>query len=432
MKKISFTTSTGINTLEYTKLLLKSLKENLFYDEHEILVFVDADNDGTIEYLKSIKKQFHDLKIITHKVNPAIGLQRNADILVHYAKHNIVAYLHSDMIISKNYDKAVLEDLEDNCILSSTRIEPPLHGQSPYTITKNLGLGPEDFHWNEFLSFAESVKSDKTINYFFAPYIFHKDTWNKVGGYDTQFRRAREDSDLVQRCIQSGIKLKQTFNANVYHFSCVSSRGKNWFDQNNQSAKQRAELQKVADGIELRRFIRKWGDFNHGEAKLNKIDTDLVIKNYQQTDPIKPVLDFILQLEPFFSRIWLEREEDRNYLLAAVADEHDPANRLLGYSDQDWQEAKHLFNVTDYNSIYLFGEPQDYNVKIELDLTNTPDRGDPFLQNIANISRIIEPNDPGVYELGIAKIHINRVVSTSKDHLVTKNPPFDPNLLTIE
>ena len=54
MEKITFATNTGPNTLEYTKLLLKSLKENLDSDEHEILVFIDKDNDGTYNLSNSI------------------------------------------------------------------------------------------------------------------------------------------------------------------------------------------------------------------------------------------------------------------------------------------------------------------------------------------------------------------------------------------
>ena len=120
-------------------------------------------------------------------------------------------------------------------------------------------------------------ETKEIVDYFFAPYTFHKETWMKIGGYDTMFRRAREDSDFVQRCLHAGINLKQTFSAVVYHFTCVSSRGKNWFDKNNQEAQRRVELQKIADGIEIRRFLQKWGNFNHGEPKLNKIDMDLVL-----------------------------------------------------------------------------------------------------------------------------------------------------------
>lgn len=427
MNKITFTTSTGANTLEYTKLLLRSLKENLSTDQHEIIVFVDADNDGTADYLRSIKKDFHDLKIITHKVKPVVGLQINAGILVDHAKHDIVAYLHSDMVISKNYDVGIIEELEESCVLSCTRIEPPLHGESPYTFTKNLGLHPEEFDWNGFLDFAESVKSDKTENYFFAPYAFHKNTWYATGGYDSIYRRAREDSDFVQRCLQLGIKLKQTFKSNVYHFTCISSRGKNWFDNNNQEAKQRLEIQNIADRIEVRRFIRKWGAFNHGEEKLTKLDMDLVVTNYE-----KMHMNLIMQLEPFFSRVWLEKEEDRDAALMVLNHEQEPANVLLNFSEQDWSEASKFFNSADYESVYRVGAPQEYNIRIDIDFGKISHQQDIFMENVSNLTKIIQPNEPGIYELGCAKIDVKSVVDVSKGNIPVKNPPFDTSLLRVE
>ena len=185
MNQISFVVNCSNDTLEHMKLLIKSLRENLASKEHEILIFVDSDNEGTADWLKEQKKDFFDLKIITHKVNPCIGYSRNNNLLVELAKHDIVSYLQSDMVISKDYDVHVLEALEDNCILSATRIEPPLHGTSEQTITKDFGTDPNEFKWDEFLAFSAKERKDKNIEFFFAPFTFYKKVWMDVGGYDT-------------------------------------------------------------------------------------------------------------------------------------------------------------------------------------------------------------------------------------------------------
>ena len=166
-EKITFATNVGPNTIDHTKILLQSLKDNLSHDQHEILIFIDNDNDGTVDYLKSIKSEFYDLKIITHKVKPIIGYARNCNLIVDLAKYDIVSYLQTDMVVSKNYDIEILKELEDGCILSSTRIEPPLHQASDKTFTMDFGITPESFKYKEFLNFAENVKSNKSINYFF-------------------------------------------------------------------------------------------------------------------------------------------------------------------------------------------------------------------------------------------------------------------------
>jgi hypothetical protein len=335
------------------------------------------------------------------------------------------------MVVSKHYDTEVLKALTENTILSSTRIEPSLHGLSDKTVTKDLGLDPQEFDLQEFLRFSESVKSDKIVDYFFAPYTFHKKTWLKIGGYDTVFRRAREDSDFVQRCLHAGIELKQTFSANVYHFTCVSSRGKNWYDINNEKAKKRVELQKIADGIEVRRFLQKWGGFNHGETKLNKIDMDLVLKNSIALNPM-----FIAQLEPFFSRVWLDNEERRKDVMAIFNNQHEPANELLNVSNEDWEHDKKYFNQVDFESIYRIGEPDTYNVKIEpyFNKLFANPQNDEFLKNLVNMSEIIErfSSEPGIYELGCAEIDIKTVVSLSLERIKVINPPFDESMLIIE
>lgn len=427
MNQISFVINTSVNTLDHVKLLLKSLKENLKGQRHEILFFIDSDNEDSISYLREQKKNFYDLKIVTHSLTPCIGYSRNSNLLVELAKHDIVSYLQSDMVISPNYDSDILSEIEDNCILSATRVEPPLHGNSDNVITMNLGTDPESFDMASWNNYSNINKQNKTIEYFFAPFTFYKKVWLSIGGYDTLFRRGREDSDLLQRFVQSGIKIKQTFKTNVYHFSCVSSRGKNWFDKTNESAKKRVELQQIADGIELRRFIKKWGGFNHGESKLSKLDMDLVIKDEKELNPM-----FLAQLEVYFSRVWLKTEDHRQKCINLFSREHDPANELLGFSKEDWEISKKFYRQSNFESIYKVGEPENYNIKVEVDFTNVDPKNDLFIQNVTRLYDIVGPSEPGIYELGSAKIDVKNVINLVQDQIVVNNPTFDYSLLTIE
>jgi GT2 family glycosyltransferase len=426
-KKISFVTNASVNTLDHIKLLLESLKSNLDNKEHEILVFVDSDNEGIADYIKSIKKSYYDLKVITHKLKPCIGYARNNNLLVDLAKYDIVSYLQSDMVIGPHYDTNILSELEDNCILSSTRVEPPLHGYSDYTITENFGTDPTQFDMDRWNHYSESVKSNRAAEYFFAPITFYKKVWQSIGGYDTMFRRSREDSDLVQRCIHAGIKLIQTWQANVYHFTCTSSRGKNWFDRKNTVAQERAKMQSLADQIELRRFIRKWGNFNHGESKLIKLDIDLVINEKTGLS-----VEQVFELAPYFSRVWFESHQDKDLAILMHSTEHQPANELLGFSEEDWSRSKKYYNLIDHESIYRVGEPENFNIKVTLKDSNVSSKNDIFFQYINHMANVIVTSDPGVYELGSANIEIRNVVDLTKDSIKVVNPPFDMNLLMIE
>jgi GT2 family glycosyltransferase len=422
MNQISFVTNCSLNTLDHVKLLIKSLKENLKGQRHEILIFVDSDNEGTVEWLREQKKDFYNLKIITHSLTPCVGYSRNNNLLVELAEHDIVSYLQSDMVISPNYDVDILSELEENCILSATRIEPPLHGKSYQTITEDFGTDPNEFKWEEFQKFSVGAKRDENLNYFFAPFTFYKKVWLDLGGYDTLFRRSREDSDLLQRFIQRGVKIKQTFEANVYHFSCVSSRGKNWFNPNSEEAQSRVKMQNIADRIELIRFTRKWGRFNHGEEKILRYDMDLLWTGGNIEDLVK--------IEYHFSKIWVPTQEIKDQLITFFnnRNEHQYANFLLKFSEEDWNNAKKFYNQIDYNTIIQVGEPEDYNIVIEVNMATDSI----FLSNIGFLSELLKPYDPGVYQLGSTTYHIKNKINIGDSQAVVVNPPFDYTLLTIE
>jgi hypothetical protein len=423
MKQISFVINTSVNELNHISLLLKSLKLNLDGDKHEILVFIDNDNQGTYEYLNSIKNQYYDLKIITHKLPPCIGYSRNNNLLVELAKHDIVSYLQSDMVISPHYDTDILKDLEPNTILSATRVEPPLHGESPLTITKDLGTDPLNFNLKEWNKYSLTVKENKTTNYFFAPITFYKNVWLDIGGYDTLFRRSREDSDLVQRCLHKEIKLKQTFNAVVYHFTCTSSRGKDWFKKENIEAQNRVKLQEKADQIELRRFLRKWGGFNHGTEKLTKYNVSLEIKNSSRLSP-----QVITSIEPLFSQIYIDDPSVRKILLDSVKDEHKLANQLLNFTEKEWEKTSKYHNLVNYEDIFRLQNNSilEYNVKVIID-GETLSNSDFIVIN--QIHKIIENYDVGDYEYG--NIVINILNKLPLDNTICKNPKFDMSLLEI-
>ena len=429
MNQISFVINTAVNELNHIKLLLNSLKLNLDGDKHEILIFIDNDNQGTYEYLKSIKNDFFDLKIITHKLPPCVGYARNNNLLVKLAKYNIVSYLQSDMVISPHYDTDILNQIEPNTILSATRVEPPLHGESNKTITKDFGLYPKNFNLKEWNEYSITVKENKKIDYFFAPITFYKDVWLNIGGYDTLFRRSREDSDLVQRCIHAGIKLKQTFNAIVYHFTCTSSRGADWFNKQNMQAQNRIKLQETADQIELRRFIRKWGKFNHGEEKLIKYNVDLIVKNSN-----KLPLEFLLSIEPLFSHIWVDNDLLRNNILNQLSNEHQYANKLLNFTNEQWQETSKYHNLDNYASRILILEEdivmdhllqEKCTIEINGNTLQNPD-----IELFNNLHLIIDNYDKGNYEFGNIKITIEN--KNPLNNIIVTNPPFDMDLLKIE
>ncbi len=249
-----------------------------------------------------------------------------------FASNEIISYLQSDMVVCKNYDIEVIKHLKPNMIICSTRIEPPLHGNSGEKITYDFGLDPKGFNLEAFTKYADSQKQEKITEYFFAPFTLYKDVWNSIGGHDTLFRRSREDSDILTRLVLNDTKIIQIWNALVYHFTCTSSRGKDWFNPNNQEAQNRVKIQQFADQIEMGRFFRKWGRFNHSTDKIKyyKISANILGQN--------PILSKFMTFESFFDAVYVE---DKN-IIPLVQEEYDKqhniANQLLNISFKEWSE----------------------------------------------------------------------------------------------
>jgi GT2 family glycosyltransferase len=415
MSNISFCINTSRNELDHVKLLFKSLKENLNSKNHEILVFIDSDNQGTFEWLLTQKSTFPQLKILKNKLSICYGYARNINEMFEYASNDIVSYLQSDMVVCKNYDLEILKHLEPNMVLSSTRIEPPLHGSSNNTITYDFGLDPSKFNLKTFTEFAETQKQDKVTEYFFAPFTLYKEVWNLIGGHDTIFRRSREDSDLLIRLVLNDIQIKQTWSAIVYHFTCTSSRGPNWFDKNNNQAQERNKLQSIADNIELRKFIKKWGQFTHS---LNKIFyypiTAKILGNNLD-------LNKFLNFEIFFNKIYVEDINIINKLQSHFNEQHDIANKLLNISSKDWEVYNYMYNKRDaLSEVYPLIEISD-DIIIEFNL-NEIDFSfvDSFL---IHLQTIINQTEEGAFEYGPFKIIINKKLNQASNKIVINNPP---------
>jgi glycosyltransferase involved in cell wall biosynthesis len=142
---ITFCIATAKNEKEYTKLLIRSLRDHTNIDRHEILIFIDSDNQNTYEELLEIKKELPNLKIYRNTEKYPIGSQRNVSILFNAASNDIVCYLQSDMVVGPNFDTNILKNMTDeSVVLCLARIEPPLHPPGPEKIVKNFGLTPEE------------------------------------------------------------------------------------------------------------------------------------------------------------------------------------------------------------------------------------------------------------------------------------------------
>ena len=422
MNKLSFCINTAKNELNHVKLLFSSLEENLSSREHEILVFIDSDNQGTFDWLLTKKDVFPNLRVLKNHLPICYGYARNINEMFKQASNDVVSYLQSDMVICKNYDQELLQRVQPNTILCSTRVEPPLHGNSGEKITYDFGLDPTQFDLKAFTEFAESQKKEELTEYFFAPFTLYKEVWNSIGGHDTQFRRSREDSDVLTRLVLNNVDIVQTWSAIVYHFTCTSSRGPNWFDHSNREAQERAQLQQTADNIEMGRFFKKWGNFFHDTKKVKHFN--VVANVLGGTLELQKFVNF----ETFFDAVYVE-----DVAIIEVVQEyydrlHTVANKLLGISEEDWKEYGYIYNAQKASDRIkpLSESAGDVMVEFNLNQVDTSYVYE-FIAKLQDI--LVEIEEVGNFEYGPFTITVNRIQDRANELVKVTNPEIKPEHL---
>ena len=433
MTGISFCIATAKNEKDYTFSLLKSLEDNTKLDNHEIVIFIDSDNQKTYEALLKYQKGKNNVKIHRNETGFPIGSQRNVSIMFDKATKDVVIYLQSDMVVCPDFDKHFLRALDNNKnrVISAARIEPPLHPPSPEKIVKDFGLNPTDFKYKEFCKFTKDLQKEKRplMDGHFAPFGSFKSTYFDImGGFDTQFRCSREDSDFIIRLKANNVETLQTWDASVYHYTCVSSRGTDWYKDDSQ-AEIKNQWQSYADQEELKRFIRKWGYFGHDYRP--KYDVTLFIDINTA-----PNLGLLASIEPYFSEVIINEEAVKDALIdLANFDSYYYANKRWGYTQEHWNSIRSKFMGPYFEDRILFSKnpkQSDFDVFVTTDMysliKNHKDKANQdFVTNSNIILGQLLNNEVyrGKYTIGGFEIYVNKLNDINKNHLDNKQYLFD-------
>jgi glycosyltransferase involved in cell wall biosynthesis len=307
MEKITFCIPSK-NNLRYLKSCIPSIRKNSYGNDHDIFIFVDRDEDGTVEWLDSVKEQYK----LTYFVNPntdrkLFGIGKAYDYCISKSTTDVFMIFHADMMLGKNADMEAFKHLKEKKVVCATRIEPPLHPEGNEKIVKNFGLWPEanitdGFIESEFDVFVEQSKvsfKDKITHGCFAPWMMYKKDFLEIGMHDAILKSAREDSDVFNRMVLNGYELIQSWTSFVYHLTCRGGQFEHGIVSTNDSSKSK-DWQELMYNSTLE-FIRKWGSTVKHDAFLkpiikNKYNIGFVVKNCN--------LNIINALEPWCSTMY--------------------------------------------------------------------------------------------------------------------------------
>ena len=384
MEKITFCIPSKDN-LRYLKTCIPSIRKNAYRKDHDIVIFVDQDNDGTIKWLDEAKREY-DLKfIINPKLNKErFGIGKAYDACIKEANTDIVMIFHADMMLGKNADLEAFKHLDRKTAVSATRVEPPLHPNAGEKILRDFGMWPEEFKEEAFDKFVDvEGNTDRVTEGIFAPWMVYKEDFLAIGGHDARMHSCREDSDVFNRMMLDEWTFKQVWSSLVYH---LTGRGAGSFSGDE---KRHEEWKREMNSSTLE-FIRKWGTNVEHTPLMKPIVTPVYRKKLNLVNANEKVLE---ALEPWFTEV-------------SVSD--------LDISD--WVATKNKSSYIDISErVYVHKNdrgPSD-GVQVTLDAAKMTQQD---YNNVMLLNKILaDSGKPGVFNLGNLIIKIDELKDISKE-----------------
>ena len=206
------------NNLPYLQLCIASILKNSTH-AHQIIVHINEGKDGTYDWVR----QQPGIDYLHSSENIGICYALNA--ATQLAVTDYILYLNDDMYVCPGWDAALVKTIErighNDFFLASTVIEPL---KMSYQIDKDYGQDLSSFDENKLLKEYMQWPKNEQMGVVRPPNIVHKDIWNLVGGYSTEFSPGMySDPDFSMKLWQMGIRLfKSVSESRVYHFGSKS------------------------------------------------------------------------------------------------------------------------------------------------------------------------------------------------------------------
>lgn len=264
------------NNIKYLKLCVDSIRKNSHF-KHQIIVHVNQGSDGTKEWLKT--KDDIDYTFSKKNIGICYALNISRSLLV----TDYIVYMNDDMYVCPDWDLELDKEIQkighNLFFLSSTMIEPSTN--NPAAIEGDFGSSIQTFNEEKLLlDFSKFEKKDWQ-GATWPPNIVHKDIWDLVGGYSTEFSPGMySDPDFSMKLWVLGVRLfKGVSKSRVYHFAAKTTK-------------------RISKNDGYYKFISKWG-------MTSKTFTDFYLKRGKDFigELTEPDIPFGIRLKNMIKRL---------------------------------------------------------------------------------------------------------------------------------
>jgi len=383
------------NNKSYLPLVLSSLRKYSAVD-HEVIIVDDGSEDGSDSWLRNNRIKY-DFTYFRYDVRQ--GIVGAYEKLVELATTDICFFVHSDMILSPDWDTNLYKHLKEKTVVSATRIEPPLYAPAVYKHHVNCGWNALDFNMDLFLKAAEELKRDLAVEGVFIPYLFFKKDWI---GYDPVFAPStREDSDLFLRWKQAGVRFVNARDSMVYHFSGRGGRHLNDDLQNNNKQWQKQERKN------LKNFVRKYGTTPLNTEWMNpilveKTPLSAVVLLRNEGDLVYEFLDSV---EAYFDEIVFVNDNSTDNSLLEIERYKTDIQELqpTNFNPEKIKVFNHSLNK-DFAQARNFGTAQCQNEWVfHLDVDEKVSAG--FFEHLQRILQQLRTDQLPVQCMGLSRVN---------------------------
>ena len=380
------------NNLRYLKSSITSIRNNSVL-VNDIVVYVDAGDDGTVEWLNK-----NNVKYLLNQEDSPKGIAYAYNRCIEAAETDVVCMFHADMFMGKNFDLNLVKHLQPELVVAGTRIEPPLHPEGKEKIIQDFGMYPEDFVEEAFDTSVKQVQEDSKdqVTYgIFAPWACYKSKLLEIGLHDESFHSYQEDSDIFNRMLLNGIKCIQSRDALVYHLTCRGGQFQDGVEQVTADVSFHIMKENAA-----RNYLRKWGSW----VKNDEYQHPIVLPKYNVAFVIKNCnSDMLKAFEPWCSRIYIE---DSVQVFVEPYIQREQPNTKFDLS-------KRIYTL-EYNDPKL-----ENDIILEFDIKQFTHKSFDIIQQLPEI--IKESGEIGEFELDVFRITINSLTEYQNDLIVCKN-----------
>lgn len=244
------------NNLSYLQICINSIRKNSHFS-HQLIVFVNEGNDGTVDWLKKENIEFiHSLQ----NAGVCVALNQSAGL----AKTDYFVFMNDDMYCCPDWDLHLWNEIKsighNLFFLSATMIEPVSSANRCVLAPYDFGRDATAFKESDLLKALPTLPSRDWLGSTWPPNVVHRSMWEVAGGLSEEFSPGLySDPDFSMKLWQNGVRyFKGVGKSRVYHFMSKST-GK---VKRNDGRKQFFQKWNVSSSYFTKKILKQGEPFN--------------------------------------------------------------------------------------------------------------------------------------------------------------------------